>query len=270
MRAIEKKEVEAASIYLRAVVISSACTSGMGKVLLCVFFIGRIKGWRLEPERLLGLITYAGKKKEIFLALWGMVEMICRIPKRITESIRERLHAVSQNFTAICFDKLSKRDPAIYSMLKQRKTTCPSPVPTDAWNTYLLSHFDTKPPPKPPDTLKRKPRHTDALASAVPLGRGRISQGMNRTADANECLTPPANMTCLVSTFLGEMSECLFFTWFWRIISSFFWNTLIWVMEKIKIWSSLPAQPLPCCSEWGMYSYLLGKIQDLPPLQKRL
>jgi hypothetical protein len=69
MRAIEKKEVEAASIYLRAVVISSACTSGMGKVLLCVFFIGRIKGWRLEPERLLGLITYAGKKKEIFLAL---------------------------------------------------------------------------------------------------------------------------------------------------------------------------------------------------------
>jgi hypothetical protein len=30
--------------------------------------------------------------------------------------------------TAIFLDKLSKRDPAIYDMLKQRKTTCPSPV----------------------------------------------------------------------------------------------------------------------------------------------
>jgi hypothetical protein len=57
------------------------------------------------------------------------------------------LHANYQNNTAICLDKLSKRDPAIYDMLKQRKTTCPSPVPTDAWNTYLLSHFHAKPPP---------------------------------------------------------------------------------------------------------------------------
>jgi len=55
--------------------------------------------------------------------------------------------------TAIFLDKLSKRDPAIYDMLKQRKTTCPSPVPTDAWNTYLLSHFNAIPPPKPPDAL---------------------------------------------------------------------------------------------------------------------
>jgi len=79
---------------------------------------------------------------------------------------------------------LSKRDPAIYDMLKQRKTTCPSPVPTDAWNTYLLSHFNAKPPPQPPDALNRNSRHIDARVSAVPLGCGRISQGMNRTADA--------------------------------------------------------------------------------------
>ena len=31
--------------------------------------------------------------------------------------------------TAIFLDKLSKRDPAIYDRLKQRRTTCPSPVP---------------------------------------------------------------------------------------------------------------------------------------------
>ena len=30
MKAIERKEVEAASTYLRAVIISAACTSGMG------------------------------------------------------------------------------------------------------------------------------------------------------------------------------------------------------------------------------------------------
>jgi hypothetical protein len=90
-------------------------------------------------------------------------------------------------------------------MLKQRKTTCPSPVPTDAWNTYLLSHFNATPPPKPPDTLNRNSRHIDARASAVPLGRGRISQGVNRTADAFDCPSL-AVMTCLVSKFLGMMN----------------------------------------------------------------
>ena len=85
-------------------------------------------------------------------------------------------------------------------MLKQRKITCPSPVPTDAWNTYLLSHFNAKVPPKPPDTLNRNLRHIDARASAVPLGRGCISQGMNRTANAFDCLSL-AVMTCLVSNF---------------------------------------------------------------------
>ena len=98
---------------------------------------------------------------------------------------------------------MSKRDPAIHDMLKQRKTTCPSPVPTDAWNTYLLSHSNAKPPPKPPDPLNRNLRHIDARASAVPLGRGRILQGMNRTADAFYCLSL-AVMTCLVSMFLGK------------------------------------------------------------------
>jgi hypothetical protein len=77
-------------------------------------------------------------------------------------------------------------------------------MPTDAWNTYLISHFNAKPPPKPPDALNRNLRHIDARASAVPLDRGRISQGMNRTADAFDCPSL-AVMTCLVSKFLREM-----------------------------------------------------------------
>ena len=76
---------------------------------------------------------------------------------------------------------------------------------TYAWDTYLLSHFNAKPPPKPPDTLNRSSRHVDARASAVPLGHGRISQGMNRTADAFDC-PRLAVMTCLVSKFLGKMN----------------------------------------------------------------
>ena len=60
------------------------------------------------------------------------------------------------------------------------------------------------PAPKPPDALNRNSRHIDARASAVPLGRGRISQGMNRTADAFDCPSL-AVMTCLVSKFLGNM-----------------------------------------------------------------
>ena len=43
-------------------------------------------------------------------------------------------------------------------------------MPTDAWNTYLLSHVNAKPPPKPPDALNRNSTHIDARASAVPLG----------------------------------------------------------------------------------------------------
>ena len=35
------------------------------------------------------------------------------------------------------------------------------------------------------------------------MGRGRISQGMNRTADAFDC--PSLAMTCLVSKFLGKI-----------------------------------------------------------------
>ena len=79
-------------------------------------------------------------------------------------------------------------------------------MPTDAWNTYLLSHFNAKPPPKPPpDTLNRNLRHINAQGSAVALGRGRISQGMNRTVDAFDCPSL-AVMTCLVSKFLGKMN----------------------------------------------------------------
>ena len=111
-------------------------------------------------------------------------------------------NALRKEQTAIFLDKLSKRDPANYGKPKQRKTTCPSPVPTDAWNTYLLSHSNAKPPPKPPDTLNRNSRHIDARASAVPLGRGRISQGMNRSADAFDCLSL-AVMTCLRAWYLN-------------------------------------------------------------------
>jgi hypothetical protein len=58
---------------------------------------------------------------------------------------RKHTRRVARKFSKqeCCFlDEFSKRDPAIYNMLKQRKTTGPSPVPTDAWNTYLLSHFN--------------------------------------------------------------------------------------------------------------------------------
>jgi len=116
----------------------------MGKFSPCVF--RNIKGWRLEPERP-WFEDVCRRKRRIFYALWGTVERIYGIQRKSTESIRGGLHANYQNNTAICLDKLSKRDPAIYDMLKQRKTTCPSPVPTDAWNTYLLSHFHAKPPP---------------------------------------------------------------------------------------------------------------------------
>jgi len=81
-------------------------------------------------------------------------------------------------------------------------------MPTDAWDTYLLFHFNAKPTPKPSDTLNRKSRHIDARASAVPLGHGHISQGVNRTANAFDCPSL-AVMTCLVSKFLGNR-ECLF------------------------------------------------------------
>ena len=36
MKAIERKDVEAANNYLRAMIISAACTSGMGKFSPCV------------------------------------------------------------------------------------------------------------------------------------------------------------------------------------------------------------------------------------------
>jgi len=79
-------------------------------------------------------------------------------------------------------------------------------VPTYAWKTYLLSHFNAILPPRPPDALNRNSGHIDARASAVPLGRGRISQGMNRTADAFDCPSL-AVMMCPVSKFLGKIID---------------------------------------------------------------
>ena len=73
MKAIERKDVEAANNYLRAMIISAACNSNLGNfsgIFRLAFFIGRIKGWQLEPERLLGLMMYAGDS-EIFFTLFG-------------------------------------------------------------------------------------------------------------------------------------------------------------------------------------------------------
>ena len=77
-------------------IISAARTSGMGSFRLA-FFIGRIKGWQLEPERLLGLMMNAGERQGIFYALWGTVERIYRIQRKSTENIRGGLLANSQN-----------------------------------------------------------------------------------------------------------------------------------------------------------------------------
>ena len=72
MKAIERKDVEAANNYLRAMIISAACNSNLGNfsgIFRLAFFIGRIKGWQLEPERLLGLMMYAGEREGIIYAL---------------------------------------------------------------------------------------------------------------------------------------------------------------------------------------------------------
>ena len=150
------------------------------------------------------------KEKDFLRSLRDGRENLRDTKKEYRKHTRRVARKFSKQQTAICLDKLSKRDPAIYDMLKQKETTCPSPVPTNAWNTYLLSQFNAKTPPKPPDALNRNSRHIDTRASAVPLGRGRISQGINRTADAFDCPSL-AVMTCLVSKFLDD---CLFFTWF--------------------------------------------------------
>ena len=97
------------------------------------FFIGRIKGWQLEPERLLGLMMNAGEREGIFLrSLRDGREDLQDTMKEYRKHTRRVARKFSKQQTAIFLDKLSKRDPAIYDMLKQRRTTCPSPVPTDA------------------------------------------------------------------------------------------------------------------------------------------
>jgi len=145
------------------------------------------------------------KRRDFLRSLRDGREDLQDTKKEYRKHTRRVARKFSKQQTAIFLDKLSKRDPALYDMLKQKKTTCPFPVPSNAWSTYLLSHFNAKPPPNPPDTLNRNSRHIDARASAFPLGRGRILQGMSRTADAFDCLSL-AVMTCLVSKFLGKMT----------------------------------------------------------------
>ena len=139
---------------------------------------------------------------------------------------------------------------------------------TDAWNTHLLSHFSAKSPPKPPDTLNRNSRHIDARASAVPLGRGRVSQGMSRTADAFDCPSL-AVMTCLVSKFLGKMtaSSSPALKKFSAPYLKYAYPSNETDENVIKPYLTnlfhvaLSEKRIPAC--WK-------KSQDLPPLQKRL
>ena len=136
-----------------------------------------------------------------------------------------------------------------------------------AWNTYLLSHFNATPPPKPPDALNRNPRHIDARASAVPLGRGRISQGMNRTADAFDCPSL-AVMTCLVSKFWVRWLPFLHLVL--KNSQLLIWSTLTQVMRKIEMWLSL-TWPTSFTLLWVRNVFLLvGKKPRSPPFTKRL
>jgi hypothetical protein len=100
-------------------------------------------------------MMYEEERKGLFTLLRDGREDLQDTKKDYRKHMRRVARKFSKQQTAIFWDKSSKRDPAIYDMLKQRKTTCPSPVPTDALNTYLFSHFNAKPPPKPPDTLNR-------------------------------------------------------------------------------------------------------------------
>ena len=97
------------------------------------------------------------KRRDFLRSLRDGREDLQDTKKEYRKYTRRVARKFSKQQTAIFLDKLSKRDPAIYDMLKQRKT-CPSPVPTDAWNTYLFSQFNAKPTPKPPDTLNRNSR----------------------------------------------------------------------------------------------------------------
>ena len=268
MKAIERKDVEAANNYLRAMIISAACTSGMGKFSPCVFYrknqrvaAGARKAPWFDDE-------CRRKRRDFLRSLRDGREDLQDTKKEYRKYTRRVARKFSKQQTAIFLDKLSKRDPAIYDMLKQRRTTCPSPVPTDAWNTYLLSHFNAKPPPKPPDALNRNSRHIDARASAVPLGRGRVSQGMSRTADAFDCPSL-AVMTCLVSKFLGKMtaSSSPGFEDFSAPFLKYAYpgdekdkNVLVPYLANL-FHVALSEKRISAC--WK-------KSQDLPPLQRRL
>ena len=110
------------------------------------------------------------KEKGFLRSLRDGREDLQHTKKEYRKHTRRVARKFSKQQTAIVLDKCSKRDPDIYDMLKQRKTTCPSPVPTHAWNTYLLSHFNAKPPPKPPDTLNRNSKAHRCTGFSCPFG----------------------------------------------------------------------------------------------------
>ena len=77
------------------------------------------------------------KRRDFLRSLRDGREDLQDTKKEYRKHTRRVASKFSKQQTAVFLDKLSKRDPAIYDMLKQRRT-CPSPVPTNAWNTYLL------------------------------------------------------------------------------------------------------------------------------------
>ena len=180
-------------------IISAACTSGMGRFSPCVFYP---KNQRVA----------AGARK----APW--FHDLCRRKGRdVLRSLRdgrEDLQNTKKEYrkhTRRVACKFAKQQTAFLGQVEQMGSSYLRHAETKKDNLSIpcayrcLDYLPSFTFPKPPDTLNRNSRHIDARASAVPLGRGRISQGMNRTVDAFDCPSF-AVMTCLVSKFLGKMN----------------------------------------------------------------
>ena len=119
MKAIERKDVEAANNYLRAMIISAACTSGMGKFSPCVFYrknqrvaAGARKAPWFDDE-------CRRKRRDFLRSLRDGREDLQDTKKEYRKHTRRVAHKLSKQQTAIFLDEVEQKG---FSYLQHAET----------------------------------------------------------------------------------------------------------------------------------------------------
>jgi len=203
IKSVREKNVEAACEVFTRLVHAAALHAGMRRCSSCVFF-NRGKRIRAGQRKAPWFSDACRVKKARFWELFRGFQDFTEAKKDYRKQLRGDKRVFGKERTKLLLDKLANRNEGVFELLRERKTSEPTPISDNAWKEYLDAHFhavDVSRGAKPVSDRRRA--GLDGRAIAVPLGRGRMQQG---TSDGDEFHLPSTSQLYhIVGKYLGKM-----------------------------------------------------------------